>query len=93
MILGAVVGCGRAWGASAFLTLTRVTPRLGWLRAEPVLASLTGLIAVQYESSTIRNWRCTRNPALPKSSNSPLDLMVFALQVFAHSPCSSPKTV
>lgn len=80
-------------GSFSFLTLTRVTPRLGWLRAEPVLASLTGLIAVQYEPSTIPNWRCTRNPALPKTSNSPFGLVVFALQVFAHSPCSSPKVV
>lgn len=79
-------------GSFSFLTLTRVTPAgLVWLRAEAVLASSTGLIALQYKPPPTSNRRCTRNPALANKSNSLFDFVVFALQDFSHSPCSRPE--
>lgn len=75
MILGAVVGCGRAWGSFSF-----------FFDADARYASWSGrgldrfslrsqdLIAVQHEPSTISNWRCTRNSPLPNTSNSLFNL-------------------
>lgn len=59
MILGPVVGCGRAWGASAFF-FDADARYAGWSGRGLNRFSLRSqdLIAVQHELSTISKWRC-----------------------------------